>query len=278
MDLDIEVSKLKMLKASHMNALYDLQDNVNNVLPREIKYMEHNKELIEDDIQDYKARPVQLDDKGKPVFPSIELFGKVYTDKEEAGKALIEACRQAARADITRNVEVGSYQGFKLNIGYEPMNKVYVATLSGAATYKTELGSSESGNFTRLDNAINGMEDKLTAAKQQLERLNNQLEEAMAQLDTPFPHEQELQEKSKRLDELTKQLENAADDKPTSELAEIVDPYYIEVSSEEAAEKLKNSGITFEMKESEGHYIIKINRSDKDKVHDLLEQQKKIVL
>ena len=90
--------------------------------------------------------------------------------------------------------------------------------------------------------------------------------------------EQELQEKSQRLDELTKQLESAADDKPTSELAEIVDPYFIEVSSEEAAEKLKNSGITFEMKESEGHYIVKINRSDKDKVHDLLEQQKKIVL
>lgn len=100
----------------------------------------------------------------------------------------------------------------------------------------------------------------------------------MAQLDTPFPHEQELQEKSQRLDELTKQLESAADDKPTSELAEIVDPYFIEVSSEEAAEKLKNSGITFEMKENEGHFIVKINRSDKDKVHDLLEQQKKIVL
>ena len=122
------------------------------------------------------------------------------------------------------------------------------------------------------------MEDKLTAAKQQLERLQNQLEEAMAQLDTPFPHEQELQEKSQRLDELTKQLENAADDKPTSELAEVVDPYYIEVSSEEAMEKLKSSGITFETKENEGRFIVKINRSDKDKVHDLLEQQKKIVL
>ena len=278
MDLDIEVSKLKMLKASHMNALYDLQDKVMTDLPAKIKFSELLISNIEKDIKAYSERPIVLDDKGKPAFPSIELFGKVYTDKDEAGKALIEACRQAARADITRNVEVGSYQGFKLNIGYEPMNKVYVATLSGSATYKTELGGSESGNFTRLDNALNGMEDKLTAAKQQLERLQNQLEEAMAQLDTPFPHEQELQEKSQRLDELTKQLESAADDKPTSELAEIVDPYFIEVSSEEAADKLKSSGITFELKESEGHYIVKINRSDKDKVHDLLEQQKKIVL
>ena len=278
MDLDIEVGKLKMLKASHQNSLYDLQDKVMTDIPYKIKFSENLISNIEKDIKAYSERPIVLDDKGKPAFPSIELFGKVYTDKDEAGKALIEACRQAARADITRNVEVGSYQGFKLKIGYEPMNKVYVATLSGAAEYKTELGGSESGNFTRLDNTLNSMEDKLTAAKQQLERLNNQLEEAKAQLDTPFPHEQELQEKSQRLDELTKLLESAADDKPTSELAEVVDPYFIEVSSEEAAEKLKENGITFEMKESEGHYIVKINRSDKEKVHDLLEQQKKIVL
>lgn len=278
MDLDIEVSKLKMLKASHMNALYDLQDKVMTDLPAKIKFSELLISNIEKDIKAYNERTIVLDDKGKPVFPSIELFGKVYTDKEEAGKALIEACKQAARADISKNVEVGSYQGYKLSIGYEPMNRVYIATLSGAAAYKTELGGSESGNFTRLDNALNSMEDKLTAAKQQLERLNNQLEEAMSQLDTPFPHEQELKEKSQRLDELTKQLESAADDKPTSELAEIVDPYYIEVSSDNVAEKLKSSGITFEMKESEGHYIVKINRSDKEKAHDILDQQKKIVL
>jgi predicted RNase H-like nuclease (RuvC/YqgF family) len=148
----------------------------------------------------------------------------------------------------------------------------------GHNEYKTELGTSESGNFTRLDNALNGMEDKLTAAKQQLERLKNELSEAKNQLNVPFPHEAELQEKSKRLDELTKQLESVADDKLTSELAEIVDPYFIEVSSAEAAKKLKNSGITFEMKENEGHYIIKVNRCDKDKVHVFLEQQKKIVL
>ena len=278
MDLDIEVSKLKMLKASHMNALYDLQDNVNKVLPRKISYMEHNKELIEDDIQDYKARPVKLDDKGKPVFPSIELFGKVYTDKEEAGKALIEACKTAVKANAFGFTNIGHYQGMELNIGYEPMNRVYIAQLVGHEEYQTELGASESGNFTRLDNLLNGLEDRLKAVDMQIERFKNELSEAKTQLNAPFPHEQELQEKSQRLDELTKQLESAADDKPTSELAEIVDPYFIEVSSEEAAEKLKNSGITYDMKENEGHYIVKINRSDKEKVHDLLDQQKKIVL
>ena len=278
MDLDIEVSKLKMLKASHMNSLYDLQDKVMIDLPAMIKFNELLISNIEKDIKSYSERPIVLDDKGKPVFPSIELFGKVYTDKEEAGKALIEACKQAARADISKNVEVGSYQGFKLNIGYEPMNRVYVATLSGSASYKTELGGSESGNFTRLDNALSGMEDKLTAAKQQLERLQNQLEEAMAQLDTPFPHEEELQAKSKRLDELTKQLESAADEKPASELAEIVDPYYIQVDSDTAFEKLKESGITFEKQEKDGIIAVKINRCDTDKVHQILENTRAAVM
>ena len=278
MDLDIEVGKLKMLKASHMNSLYDLQDKVYKELPMKIKTYKELKTNIEADIQDFKARPVTLDDKGKPVFSSIELYGKVYTDKEVAGKALIEACKKAVKTNFSGYTEVGSYQGFKLNIGFEPMNRIYVAQLKGHSDYRAELGASESGNFTRLDNLLNGMEDKLKSVEMQLERLTNELNEAQTQLDVPFPHEEELQEKSKRLDELTKQLENAADEKPKSEIAEVVDPYFIEVSSEEAAEKLKENGITFEMKESEGHYIVKINRSDKEKVHDLLEQQKKIVL
>lgn len=278
MDLDIEVGKLKMLKASHMNSLYDLQDKVFKILPMKIKTYQDLKTNIEADIQEYKARPVELDDKGKPVFPSIELGGKVYKDKETAGKALIDACKSAVKVNFSGYTEVGSYQGFKLNIGYEPMNRLYVAQLKGHSEYRAELGASESGNFTRLDNLLNGMENTLKNVELQLERLENELSEAQTQIDAPFPHEDELQEKSKRLDELTKQLESAAEDKSTSELAEIVDPYFIEVSSEKAAEKLKSSGITFEMKESEGHYIIKINRSDKDKAHDLLEQQKKIVL
>ena len=278
MDLDIEVGKLKMLKASHMNSLYDLQDKVYKELPMKIKTYKELKTNIEADIQDFKARPVTLDDKGKPVFSSIELYGKVYTDKEVAGKALIEACKKAVKTNFSGYTEVGSYQGFKLNIGFEPMNRIYVAQLKGHSDYRAELGASESGNFTRLDNLLNGMEDKLKSVEMQLERLTNELNEAQTQLDVPFPHEEELQEKSKRLDELTKQLENAADEKPKSELAEVVDPYFIEVSSEEAAEKLKSSGITHELRESEGHYIVKVNRSDKDKVHDLLEQQKKIVL
>ncbi|MCR5109313.1 MAG: DEAD/DEAH box helicase family protein [Ruminococcus sp.] len=97
MDLDIEVGKLKMLKASHMNSLYDLQDKVYKELPTKIKSYTELKADIEADIKEFSSRPVKLDDKGKPVFPSIELFGKVYTDKEEAGKALIDSCKAAVK-------------------------------------------------------------------------------------------------------------------------------------------------------------------------------------
>ena len=111
----------------------------------EIKFKEHNKSLIEADLQEYKARPIELDDKGKPVFPSIELWGTVYTDKEAAGKALIESCKTAIKTNAYSFTNVGRYQGFELNIGYDPMKSMYLAQLVGNYYYQTELGTSESG-------------------------------------------------------------------------------------------------------------------------------------
>jgi len=278
MDLDIEVSKLKMLKASHMNSLYDLQDKVYKELPTKIKSYTELKADIEADIKEFSSRPVKLDDKGKPVFPSIELFGKVYTDKEEAGKALIDSCKAAVKQNFSGYTEIGKYQGFQVNIGYEPMNRIYVAQLKGHSEYKVELGASESGNFTRLDNLLHGMDDRLKNVCLQLERLKNELSEAQTQIDAPFPHEEELAAKSKRLDELTKQLESAADEKSASELAEIVDPYYIQVDSDAACEKLKESGITFEKQEKDGVIAVKINRCDTDKVHQIIENTRAAVM
>lgn len=274
MDLDIEVGKLKMLKANHQNSLYQLQDKVRTELPMKIKEREEFIKNVEKDIAAYRSRPIPTNEKGKPVFPSIELNGKVYTDKEEAGKALIETCRKAVIGNVGHRIEIGSYQGFKLTVGFDPLNGMYTATLQGAAAHRTELGSSESGNFTRLDNALNGMENQLETAKQHLDDLRVQLKESAAQLNVPFPHEAELQEKSKRLDELTKILESAAEEK-SSEISEVVDPYFIEVNSPEIKETLEKHGITHDLGENEGHFILKINRSDRDKVENLLSPVKK---
>lgn len=274
MDLDIEVGKLKMLKASHQNLQFDLQDMVTRELPGKITFLKEDIENYKKDIELFKAQPVQLDEKGKPVFPSITLNGKKYTDKEEAGKALIEACKKAVKQDLSKAVEIGSYQGFKLSVGYDPLNQAYAAILEGAAKHKNNLGSSESGNFTRLDNTLEAMEHRLETMQQTLGSLTEQLENSKEQLGTPFPHEEELAVKEKRLAELTAILESAADDDTvksvSSEINEIVDPYFMEVGSENDLQKLKDSGILFEKRESEGHIIVRMNRSDSDKAHSII--------
>ena len=135
------------------------------------------------------------------------------------------------------------------------------------------LGSDELGNFTRLDNTLNGMEKRLETAKDRLENLKYQLAESTAQLDTPFPREAELKEKSARLEELTKILEAAADEQPSS-ITEIVDPFFIEVKNpEKIKEILDGNGITYRISpepNAEGSYALKINAEDGEKVKDLL--------
>lgn len=280
MDLDIEVGRLKSLKASHRNSMYQLQDKVRITLPQEIERITNDISLVEKDLAAYSSRPIPTDEKGKPMF-SIELNGKTYTDKKEAGTALLEACRKALTENahgtfsdiLKRSKDIGSYQGFKLTIGFDPMNSVYVAYLVGETKHRAVLGSDELGNFTRLDNALNGMEKRLETAKERLANLQYQLAESTAQLNTPFPREAELQEKSARLEELTKILEAAADEQP-SRITEIVDPFFIEVNNpEKVKETLDGHGITYEISPEptpEGSYALKVNAEDSEKVKRLL--------
>ena len=281
MDLDIEVGKLKSLKASHQNSMYQLQDKVRVELPREIERMENDIAAVEKDIAAYKARPIPTDENGKPAFPSIEINGKVYTDKKEAGAALLDACKKALMGNahgtfseiLKCSKEIGSYQGFKLKVGYDPMSNVYIATLIGAAQHRVQLGSDEIGNFTRLDNALNGMEQRLEKTNARLDNFKTQLAESTAQLNAPFPREAELQEKSARLEEVTKILESAADEKP-SRINEIVDPFYIEVGNpEKVKEILDEHGITYDIspeQNDDGNYALKVNGEDVEKVKRLL--------
>ena len=281
MDLDIEVGKLKSLKASHQNSMYQLQDKVRVELPREIERMENDIAAVEKDIAAYKARPIPTDENGKPAFPSIEINGKVYTDKKEAGAALLDACKKALMGNahgtfseiLKCSKEIGSYQGFKLKVGYDPMSNVYIATLIGAAQHRVQLGSDEIGNFTRLDNALNGMEQRLEKTNARLDNFKTQLAESTAQLNAPFPREAELQEKSARLEEVTKILESAANEQP-SRINEIIDPYFIEVGDcEKTKETLDKHGITYEISpepNDDGNYALKVNGEDVEKVNRLL--------
>lgn len=284
MDLDIEVSKLKMLKSAHENNLYKLQNEVTTHLPMKIQYLKNEIKGITSDIEKAKKSPITYDSDGKAVFPSIEINGKVFNDKEEAGKALIAACQAAVEKDYSKNHEIGSYRGFKVLVGYNPLENSYSGTLQGEAKHITALGRSETGNFTRLDNLISTMDRRLIDAQRKLDGLVVELEEAKTQLDVPFPREEELREKTKRLDELTKMLEADADenlavaDNISEKTTSITDPYYLGECTPGAISILEKNDIYFETHIIEDKPHVKINAKDKDKVHALLEEKPKLTL
>ena len=280
MDLDIEVGKLKMLKSAHENNLYKLQNEVTTHLPMKIQYLKNEINGITADIEKAKKSPITYDSDGKAVFPSIEINGKVFTDKEEAGKALIAAFQAAVEKDYSKNHEIGNYRGFKLLVAYNPLEKSYSGMLQGEAKHITTLGGSETGNFTRLDNLISTMDRRLIDAHRKLDGLVVELEEAKTQLDVPFPREEELKEKTKRLDELTKMLEEVADEsiEKTPDINTIAEPYYIGECTPEAISLLEKNGIYFETNTIDDKTYVKINEKDKDAAHNLLSKKPKLTL
>lgn len=198
-NLETEVNKLKMLNASHLSQRYELEDKILKYYPQEISRLNERISGYTADI----ARREENTPAKKEDFPPMQIHGTVYTEKAEAGKALIEACKQLTNSDP---VSIGSYRGFEMQLFYETFSKEYRVALKGALTHTASLGTDIHGNITRLDNALNGLETRLQEHRDRLENTTAQMEAAKADAAKPFPREQELQEKSKRLAELTKLL------------------------------------------------------------------------
>ena len=198
-NLESEVSKLKMLNASHLNQKYELEDKVLKYYPQEIKRLNERISGYTADI----ARREENTPAKKEDFPPMQIHGTVYTEKAEAGKALIEACKQLTNLD---SVSIGSYRGFEMQIFYGVFSKEYQVSLKGQLTHTVSLGTDIRGNITRLDNALHSLEERLQEDRDRLENTKTQMEAAKADAEKPFPREHELQEKSKRLAELTKLL------------------------------------------------------------------------
>ena len=195
------------------------------------------------------------------VFPSMEIGGKIYTEKADAGTALLDALRQNMLQKKAGET-IGHYQGFAITSEFDTLRKCYVASLHGSAVHMTDLGTSETGNITRLDNLLQGLPKELTKSEALLADTIRQLEESKNELGKPFPREEELQEKEKRLDELTKLLEI---DGQGEELVEITEPFLIELGSQAQLDKLRASGIPYKKAEtSDGKLIVKVNRKDKE--------------
>ena len=212
MDLDIQVARLRTLKAAYTSQHYRLEDAVAVAFPRQIKGTEYRIRAFEQDIQ--TAKEHQSYDADKKLIFSIELDGKTYDKREDAGKALLGLVGAAVRA--TKPVPVGHYAGFEITVEYKPLEKVFHAHLVGEATHTTELGNDAAGNMIRFQNVVSALPQDLNRLHGSLEQLTKQLTNAEEELKQPFLQEQELSDKSARLAELDALL-NVGNDAPIIE-------------------------------------------------------------
>ena len=194
MDLDVEVSKLKLMKADHQSKQYRLEDQLLKYFPEEI---EKNKGFIaglEADMATLAAHPHPEDG-----FAGMEVRGDVLTDKENAGAALLDACKEVKG---TEPVPIGNYRGFAMSASFDAFRQEYTLLLKGKMTHRASLGTDPRGNLTRIDNALAQMPQRLEAVKNQLDNLYQQQAAAKEEVGKPFPFEDDLRIKSARLVEL----------------------------------------------------------------------------
>ena len=195
MDLDIQVSKLKLLKANHTSQKYRLEDNIVKHYPVQIAAMKERLAGYRADIQTYAQNKFP----DKDTF-SIKIGNRVYTDKKEAGAALIDMCRSAKQPNMA--VTIGEYQGFKMSVSFDSFFSKFTVNLKGSISHEVEIGTDPLGNLQRLSNALEGMTGKMETVAQKLENVEHQLETAKVEVTKPFAQEAELAEKLERLTEL----------------------------------------------------------------------------
>ena len=194
MDLDIEVSKLKVMKAGHQSRQFRLEDQILKEFPAEIEQCKGFIEGFKSDLQTLAAHPVPEDG-----FVGMTVRGDHLTDKENAGAALIDAMKDAK---IFTATEIGTYRGMRMFLSLEDFGKKHILTLKGKMSHRVELGKDPKGNLIRIENALNGIPERLKSAEVRLETLQQQMADAKMQVGKPFEHEEELQQKSARLAEL----------------------------------------------------------------------------
>lgn len=195
MDLEVQVSKLQMLKQNFLNQKYELENKILYGFPRQIRDMELRISCYEKDITLAEENTPALHED----FPTMEIQGEVFTIKKQAGKALVKVCQKMASPD---EIEIGRYWGFKLGLFFNSLAKEYVLTLKGSQTYEVTLGSDIFGNITRIDNTIAGLPALKEQCQIKLKDIKVQFENARKEAKKTFSQEEELREKSERLEEL----------------------------------------------------------------------------
>ena len=199
MDLDIQVSKLRVLKQSYLSEHYDLEDRILKYYPQEIKAYEERIAGYESDTAIAEQHKPQGEDK----FCPMTLGGKTYADKADAGGMLLAVCKENTSP---QPVTIGSYRGFRMEVYYDTVNTHYCLNLCGKTKRKVDLGSNALGNLTRIENELSKLPAKLEAAKTKKTETTAQLETAKVEVDKPFPFESALKDKSDRLNALNIEL------------------------------------------------------------------------
>ena len=195
MDLDIQVQKLKLLKSNFLSERYALEDKIIKYYPQRITALENRIEGLKQDVETAKQHPKPSDDR----FVGMEVKGVFYSEKADAGKAIIEACKQMNSPDP---IPLGKYRGFETELLFNTAERNYEVRLKGATSRNVPLGDDAHGNIIRLDNGIERFAESLSLAENDLENTKNQLETAKKEVQKPFIQEEELKTKLARLDEL----------------------------------------------------------------------------
>ena len=197
-ELDTQVAKLKLLKQTHLSEKYALEDKVIKYYPNEIKRLENRIEDMKEDIEVFKSN-----NSPDSSFEKMKIKDENFTERKEAGEKIIEICKSMTNPEP---IEIGEYKGFKIVLSFDTMDRKFYANMKNNLSYKVELGSDPSGNITRIDNVLNGIESRLSNVENNLEDTKKNFENAKIEINKPFPKEEELKAKSKRLDELNIKL------------------------------------------------------------------------
>ena len=195
MDLDIQVQKLKLLKSNFLSEKYSLEDKIIKYYPQRITSLENRIAGLEKDVETAKQHPKPMDDR----FVGMEVQGAFYSEKADAGKAIIEACKQMTSPEA---IPLGKYRGFDLELYFDSGKRTYCVTVKGETSRSVDLGDDVHGNITRIDNGVERFAESLEVARSSLEDTKNQFETAQKEVEKPFVQEEELKVKLARLDEL----------------------------------------------------------------------------
>lgn len=230
MDLDVDVARLKLMKANHQSQQFRLEDNLLKVFPEQIRQNESFIEGFTADLKTLSEHPHPKDG-----FAGMEVKGDLLTDKDNAGAAILEAFKDAKGMEP---VPIGSYRGFAMSLTVEDFGRDFVLTLKGKMNHRVTLGKDARGNLTRIENALNAIPERMQAVQDKLANLREQVETAKAELGKPFPQEEELRTKSARLAELNAEL-NIDDRTPMEQMAEDTPSAEIAKAKPSVLEKLK---------------------------------------